>query len=240
MGAFSFLVAWYNIPFLVSLVCCLLFALLQLFAGGGDNDADGDADLDADVDADLDAHLDADLDAHLDAVAAHSDTEGTGPFGTALSALGVGRVPLMLILIALLGCFGFLGLLFNSLLINLPGGYPALAFIPVVLGGGLAALLLTGRISSLLARLAPNNSAAVSFEQLVGRSGVVVSSTVSHSYGRVAVRDSFGTVHTVFAVIANGEPLPEKSEVALLSYDTTGRHFIVKPLRPVSRTTLPR
>lgn len=220
MSAFSFLVAWYNIPFLVALGCCLIFAALQVFAGG-DNDSDADVDADVDIDADVDVDVDV----------AGPDHAGSGVVGAALSALGVGRVPLLLVLTAFLGLFGALGLFANSLISNVAGGYPEVAFAPMLLGGILLALFLTGRLSNLLARLAPNSSTAISAEQLVGRSGVVVSPVVSATYGRVSVRDSFGTLHTVFAVAAGDEPLPEQSEVALLSYDSARRHFVVRPLR---------
>ena len=44
------------------------------------------------------------------------------------------------------------------------------------------------------------------------------------------MRDSYGSLHTVFGV-TRGEQLPERSEVALLSYDTARRVFIVRELR---------
>jgi hypothetical protein len=99
----------------------------------------------------------------------------------------------------------------------------------------LIGLLLTGRISRLLAHMAPASSTAVGFEQLVGRVGIVVSPSVSPTYGRVQVKDGFGTLHTVFAVIEDGEPLPERSEVALLAYDALRRYFVVGPLDQLRR-----
>ncbi len=99
-----------------------------------------------------------------------------------------------------------------------------------LLAGLLLGLWLTSRLGRLFAKLAPNSSTAVSFEQLVGRAGVVVSTNVSPTYGRVQVKDGFGSLHTVFAVIEKGQPLPEHSEVALLAYDAAQRRFIVRGL----------
>lgn len=221
MNPFGFLLAWYNLPFTAALGCCLLLALIQLASGFGDNDADADADVDADVDAELDA--DADVDADADGHA-HSG-------GSILAALGVGQVPLMILLMALLGSLGALGLLANALLGGLLSLPPEALFLPVLIGALILALPLTRLISSGLARLTPRSSTAVSFEQLVGRAGVVVSPNVSASYGRVVVRDSHGSLHTVFAVIERGEPIPEHAEVALLAYDAGQRRFVVRALR---------
>lgn len=230
MGPFGFLFAWFNLPFSAALGCALLLALLQLASGfsQGEGDTDVDADVDADIDADVDvdADVDADIDADTDADV-DADTPGGGP----LAALGVGKVPLMIVLMALLGSLGAIGLLLNSVLSAVAAGAPA-SFFPLVLIGSLAlALPGTRAISGALARLAPRSSTAVSFEQLVGRAGVVQSASVSRSYGRVAVRDSHGTVHTVFAVIERGEPIPAGGEVALLAYDSAQRRFVVRPLR---------
>jgi Protein of unknown function (DUF1449) len=225
MGPFSFLFAWYNAPFLVALGCCLLFALMQVVAGFGDSDADADADVDVDADADVD--VDADVDAGAD-VDAHAEA-GDG-FSGALAALGIGQVPVMLVLIVLLGSLGAIGLIANTLLINSLSLPPTIALAISLIGGLGLAVLITGRASRALGKVAGNVSTAVSFEQLVGRAGVVVSPSVSPSYGKISVRDAHGSMHTVFAV-TKSEQLPERSEVALLSYDAARRVFIVRKLR---------
>jgi Protein of unknown function (DUF1449) len=224
MGPFSFLFAWYNAPFLVALGCCLLFALMQVVAGFGDNDADADVDADSDVD------VDADMDAEVDAESGVDAADTGDGFSGALAALGIGQVPVMLVLIVLLGSLGAIGLIANTLLITSLRLPPALALAISLVGGLGLAVLITGRASRALGKVAGNVSTAVSFEQLVGRAGVVVSPSVSPSYGKISVRDSHGSLHTVFAV-TKGERLPEQSEVALVSYDAARRVFIVKELR---------
>jgi membrane protein implicated in regulation of membrane protease activity len=209
MNIFAFLLAGHNIPFLVSLGCAVVLAALQIASGFGDHDAD--ADLDASGDAGLDAH----------GQVAH----GEG----ALALLGIGRLPLMLVLMAFLLSFGALGLLLNAL-IGAVGWDPSAALLAVLPVSALAAFPLTGRISRLLARAASRSTTAISHQQLVGRVGTVVSPSVSASYGRVAVRDVHGTLHTVFAVTQRSEPLPERTEVALLAYDESQRRFIVRSL----------
>jgi membrane protein implicated in regulation of membrane protease activity len=229
MGLFGFLFAWYNLPFVVALGCCLILALMQVLGGVGDHDADAHVDLHADAHADVDAHADLDAAAHthLDG-GAHAS--GGDVLSDALAALGIGRVPLMLVLILFLALFGAIGLLTNTLLANALPGYPALAFFAILPASLLLGLWLTSRAGGLFAKLAPNSSTAISFEQLVGRVGVIVSPAVSSTYGRVQVKDGFGTLHTVYAVVEVGEPLPEHSEVALVGYDARRRCFVVRNL----------
>ncbi len=217
---FSFLLTWYNLPFLIALGGCILLALIQVIGGLGDTEAD--ADVDADIDVDVDAHLDA----SADLPQAHTG-HGHEPSGL-LTALGIQRVPLAIVLMALLGSFGAVGLVVNTLLSSVLGGYPPPAFLIVLIVAGALALMLTKRSSGLLGRAVSETSTAVSFEQLVGRVGIVSSTSVSSTYGRVRVRDNHGSVHTVYAIIERGDPLPEHSEVALVAYDQAQRRFLVR------------
>lgn len=232
MNTATLLFSWYNLPYLAALGAGLLLALLQLASGFGEGDADADAEVDVDVDVDTNIDMDADAELEIDGepdIDAPDDAlpEGGGP----LAALGIGRIPLMLVLMALLGSLGAVGLLTSTIVAALANGYPSLAFVPVLLGSLVVALPLTRLISGGLARLAPRTSTAVGNNDLVGRAGTVISPSVSQTYGRVSVRDSHGTLHTVFAVIERGEPLPERSEVAVLAYDANQRRFLVRPLR---------
>ncbi|HMO55721.1 MAG TPA: DUF1449 family protein [Roseiflexaceae bacterium] len=196
----GFLFAGYNIPFLVALTCAVVLALLQIFAGFGDTDSSADGD--------------------------ESSPNGTG----ALAWLGVGRMPLTLVLIALLGSFGAIGLIVNTVAVAIFAGYPDALLLPVLLGSLLLALPFTARLSSLLARLAPSTSTAIRHEHLVGRVGIVVSAGASDSYGRVQVRDIHGSTHTVYAVVEDGPSIPEQAEVALVRYDEHQRRFVIKPM----------
>jgi membrane protein implicated in regulation of membrane protease activity len=238
------LLASQNIPFLVALGCCLVLALMQIVAGFGDHDADADADgapdHDVDIDHDIDSDIDHDIDHDVDHDTAHPDAHPqlevghAGGAGGALSALGIGRVPLMLVMMSFLGSFGAVGLIANSL-VSLGGSYPAWGLLVVLVASVLVALPLTGGLSRTFGRFASRSTTAVTFEQLVGRVGTVVTPSVSATYGRVTVRDAHGSLHTVYAVVEAGEALPERSEVALVRYDPAERHFVVVPLNGIQR-----
>jgi hypothetical protein len=174
MKPFAFLFHWYNLPFTMALATGIVLALLQLFGGFGDNDAEVEAAPAADL------AVDGDLEADAPAGSGGSLAAHGGP----LAALGVGRVPLVLIIMALLSSLGALGLFANSLLSALAAPYPGLAFVPVFLLAAIGALPLTRVISGGLARMAPRTSTAVNNEDLIGRAGVVVSAGVSQTYGR--------------------------------------------------------
>jgi membrane protein implicated in regulation of membrane protease activity len=222
MNTFAFLLADQNIPFLVALGCCIILALIQVVAGFGDADADAAIDVDADTDIDIEAESAIDIDANTSTLA----TPGTGP----LSALGIGKVPFMLVLMSFLGCFGAIGLLGNSLM-SAFGAYPAWGLVAMLVASVVLAVPLTGTLSRGFTRFAPRSSTAVNAEQLVGRVGVVVSPAVTTSYGRVAVRDMHGTLHTVYAMIDTGEAIPEHSEVALVRYEGEKRYYLVRRLK---------
>lgn len=216
MSPLDFLLAGYNLPFLLALGLALVLAALQIF--GGDTEGDADVDADADVDVDADADVDAAVGGNV------------GLVGGFLGFLGIGKVPLTIVLLVLFASFGLAGLVGNGALIDSFGTYPDHAFFAVLAGSGLVALLGTSIIGRGIARLAPRTSTAIRQEDLVGSIGTVVTPTVSPTYGRVQVRDKHGSLHTVYAVVEEDDPLPSQTDVALVSYDPQQRRFLVRAL----------
>src|SRR4051794_22458107 len=169
--AWTFISAWYNLPFTILLGLCLLLAGAQLsgFSGeqdqGGDADADGDldhhvegdagSDLDHNIDGDTDADSDAeaDGDANMDTDSDATDGEATSSFGMPLAFLtqiGVGRAPLVIVLLILFGAAGISGWLLNGLVENIFGMYPGIALAAVIpvsfVAGGTASRRIAGFI----------------------------------------------------------------------------------------------
>lgn len=138
----EFLLSEANRPFAISIGVMLVFGILELMlALGGfgmmgvlDNLVPDDWDLDAGVDMDMDADLDidADMDVSIDSGG------GAGEFlQMVLGFFGVGRVPLLVVIVAFLTSFGLMGYVIQSVVHGVSGLYlPALlASIPAFFGG---------------------------------------------------------------------------------------------------------
>jgi membrane protein implicated in regulation of membrane protease activity len=237
----SFLTAWYNLPFTLMVFTCMLLATLQVMGLSAEQDADVDADVDVDVDADVDVDVDADVAMEVD-TDLDGDVDGDGDFdhdadvdgGSGLSSLallaflGVGKAPLLVVLMILLGAAGIFGWLLNSLAESYLRVYsaPVLALVlPLSLG---LSSVLTSRTARFIGRaLPPVSTTATRAHALVGRRGVVTSPFVDHKYGLVRLRDAGGTLISVFAIIDDEIPIERQSEVVLVAYDLKSKRYTV-------------
>jgi hypothetical protein len=224
----EFMITWYNLPFSLALLAFLGLSLLQFI--GLDQDPEADADIDLDHDIDVEADFDHDLEA------AEPELEYGGgdiqSWGEVLQFLGVGRVPVTMLLLVLLGGFGIFGWLVNGLILSLFSAYPSWAIAPVSVTALLTGVWTTSRTARFIGRLVPAfTTTATSLERLVGRRGRVVSLQVDQTYGQVRVRDPGGTSITVFAVTdAEQPPVPYDTEIFLVEYDPLKKLFTVEPL----------
>lgn len=122
---------------------------------------------------------------HLDV---HADIHG----GDLLDWLGVGRVPLLMLLVVFLALFGLAGLAIQQF------AGPLSLWIAVP-GAAAAALPLTGLGARGLARIMPGDeTTAVSLDELVGRRGTITIGTARRgSPAQARVADVHGQVHYV-------------------------------------------
>lgn len=183
--------------FALSLVTGILLMVVTAIGGVGDgHDADADHDVDHGADADQDHDA---------------------GFGRALSALGVGRAPLTLVLVAFFSLFGAVGLGLGLVLSEWLALVASLA----------AATFLTGRLARLFSRLLPRTeSYGASSEDLCGCIGTAVYG-VTGSEGMVQVRDQRGAIQKVSARTSGGERIPTGADVVVVSYDEGGDRFLV-------------
>jgi len=248
----TFITAWYNLPFTLALLAFLALSALQ-FLGlehshdtdihadldhdldvdhdlDIDHDLDVDHDLDIDHDADLDHDLDHDVDHDVDHDLGH-DTDGVPVWASALQFLGAGYAPMTMVLLVLLGGFGFLGWTINAGIVGITPVYTCWMLLPVLAGALRLGAWVTSRTSRLIDRVVPAfASTATSVTRLVGRRGYVASAHVDSTYGQVKVRDSGGTLLTVFAVVdLNRPPIPRDTEVYLVEYNADKKIFVVVP-----------
>ncbi len=239
MSFVSSLLAWANVPFTVALGVAVGFALLQmtgllgLLAGGGEHDADADTDVDGghEADHDVDGHdADHDADADHDHDADHDD-EGHGLGAQLLSGLGVGRVPLSIIWQTYAIVFGFSGVAANTLYLGSTGALPLVTLAWTLPGAAVVGYVATRVLARAIGRVISDpRQEATSRRQLVGHSGVVISSKIDAEFGEVRIKDKTG--HTVRIICrTRGEgAIPEGREVVVVDYDREGDRLYVAPL----------
>lgn len=133
----------------------------------------------------------------LGASAIDVDADFGGEIPAWLDWLGVGRVPILVVVVALLTTFGVIGLV-GQQLIDALFGAPLTAWIaaPAAL---IAALPLTGFVASGLARILPQDeTTAYPVDGLTGLIGVImVGEARAGSPARASVRDPHGQRHNV-------------------------------------------
>lgn len=137
-----------------------------------------------------------------------------------LGWLGFGRLPLLMLLVIFLACFGVIGLSSQQLMVSLTGETltPWLAA-PIA---AVASLPATSVLASLLARVVPRDeTTAVSLDTLVGRRAVIVTGRAAPGCpARARVRDHHGYDHYVMAEPDNaGQSFGEGEEIILVRRD---------------------
>ena len=150
------------------------------------------------------------------------DLDADAPF---LSWLGVGAVPVFLLVTLFLFAFGWSGLLLHGFVAGVTGleGWAATGTaLPLALGAGVGATGLLGRPLGKLFR----TEEAASRRTLVGRIGVVSSGEVTEGFGTVTVKTDAGPVE----VSARAEtPIPYGSKVLVFQHDATRDVYSVAP-----------
>jgi hypothetical protein len=141
----------------------------------------------------------------------HADLHAEGP--DLLAWLGIGKVPLLVVLVVLLALFGLIGMAIQQLAVAFWGAplSPWLAA-PAALVG---ALPLTGIGARGLARILPaDETTAIGLGQLVGRRAeIVIGEAKRGSPARAKVRDLHGQTHYVMVE-------PTDDDLSLATGDT--------------------
>lgn len=198
------LLQWWNLIFLLPAVAALLYLLLLAL---GAAPAEGH-----DIHAGVELH----------------DGDGD-PFHGALSLIGLGRVPLSLILMSfgfLWGFFGWLGnRMFSTVLAE-----PALFIWPSLVLALAGAVILTRALASGLGRIMPaTESYGAGARELVGGMAEV-RYPLTESTGTVQVHDQYGAMHEVPARVLPGESgIPAGTRVILWRFDErSGTYFAIQ------------
>lgn len=142
----------------------------------------------------------------------HFDADHDHDFGIgkAMYFVGFGKVPFLMVLMSFLASFGLSGYAIQSIAHKLTGGiFPLMLAIPAAV---VLALLLTSRITVVLARIMPREqTTAVSDADLIGREATVTYGTASASLPATAeVVDQHGRTHHIqLKAAAEGESFEE-------------------------------
>ena len=185
----------HNLPFAAAAILLLFIALAQVIGMG---------DLLEGADADVDFDLDVDAGDSVDGLA------GDGVLASALSLLGIGRVPILIWLSVLLFVFAAIGVAGQQVLIGTIGAPLPMLF--AGLAAGAAALPVTGILTRPLERLLPKDeTSAVGLGSLVRRDAEIQIGTArAGSPARSKVLDHHGQAH--FVMVEPNDPAGELRE----------------------------
>jgi hypothetical protein len=202
-------------PFTIALLVMALIALLEV-AGtlmGAQPSSVVDSMLpDLDADGDLPNPLHVEAPPH-DADAAH----GAGALSQLLSWLCVGRVPLLILIVAFLTGFGVVGFVLQGFLKGVFGFYAP--SIVMVAPAFFAALPLTRAIGMTLAKVMPKEeSDAVSEETFVGKVATIIRGTAKRGFPAEAkLKDLSGQTHYILVEPdAEGDEFTQGAEVIVV------------------------
>lgn len=237
------------VPFTIALA--LLFGLLALeilllLIGSTLLGMGADADLDVDVDTpdlgDLDIDFgDVDMadfeiadlgaDAEIDVDIETDGATGVDPVGPA-TWLGIGKMPILIWIAAVLMAFGVVGVVLQHTALGLFGF--ALPAVLIAVPAGLAALWFAARFGNFFASVLPQTETTALSERHLGRrTGTVTQGTAKRGRpAEVRVSDRYGNMHHL-----RGEPLkdddiiPAGTDVLVLRHRLTQGYRLV-PLGP--------
>jgi hypothetical protein len=224
VSALAFFTSWANSPFAIAIGAVGVFALLQatgllgLLAGGGDAGHDVDHDVDADGDADADGDHDAEGD--------HDGDGGERSLAAAaLSAMGLGTIPLSMLWESFALAFGATGIAMNLHYFAHPGGPPVYTLawtVPSAVATGCLSLAALTRVLGPV--LSSKGQEATTRAQLVGQIGVVISSKVDGDFGEVRIRDRSGhDLRVVCKLAKDARAVPlERQSVVVVDCDEKG------------------
>ncbi len=241
----EFMLAWWNLLFIVPFLLALLYLAVYAFSGltFGEGEMEFGGDLHAEIDHDLDGGLDHDADGDLDhdaeadaAVAPAGGGDATDAIShvlplhlNALSWLGLGRVPLSILLMVLLITWGVIGFITNVMLVPLMAR-PWMAVLGSLPAAAIGSVAITRVVVRLVGRWMPTmETYARRTKELVGTAGEAMYD-INQQFGLATVRDSGGELFQVpCRVYPDDKPIAKGTKVLLVDYNEDQQWFFVTP-----------
>ncbi len=230
------LLSWWNLIYILPFGLGLLYLGVYTLSGWTFGDADADAGVDHDVDAhmalehDVDADADADADSDTDGDAHDADHDGdSSSIMQALSWLGVGRVPLSLLLMVLLLSWGTIGFCVNQLLAHKTVFQMMTLSLPIAFVGS---VFLARSVAAMVATYLPTNETyARRLHELLGCSGEALY-PIDDKFGMVCGKDERGERFEVACkTAADQPPIAKGQRIQLVGYVAKERMFYVAPAK---------
>jgi membrane protein implicated in regulation of membrane protease activity len=198
-----------------------------------EHDVDLDHGIGPDHEAEVDHDIEQDMDHAVEHEVEHSVDSNSPSTLTLLAFLGIGKAPLIVVLLILFSAVGILGWTLNGILHLMLGPYTGVAFAVVLPAAVIGASWVSAQVTRFIGRALPAvSSTATRAQTLVGRRGKVISPFVDQKYGLVHLRNEGGTLMSVFAVAAGTETARRGDEVVLVAYDAQQHRYSVSPLKP--------
>jgi len=235
---------WWNLVFLLPPAGALVY-LVFLAAGAAvvphDADVDTDAHLEMHGDVSHDLAMDHAVAPGLEHVVDHAHAaaghDEPGVLQQALSFLGLGRVPLSMLMMSFAFLWGFAGYAANQLGKSLVVE-PAWFIWPSLVLAGVAGLGGTRGLAQVVSRFLPSTeSYATSRQDLLGRRAEV-RYAITRSAGAALLHDGYGNLLEVSCRSQQDEAIPPGSRVVLMHYDAREGLYLVRP-DPLEARELP-
>jgi len=206
---------WETLVFLAPLVSAALL-LAGIAFGGGE---DGGKDFGGDAEADLEHGHDA----------GHALDGSHATVPSPLAFLGIGQVPLGLVVVSLLATFGAAGFVTSSLVGGAASGQAGLLLSIGV--ASVVALFGTRWVSKFVAKVLPaRESYNVRKADLVGRSGKALTE-VTATDGFVQLKDHEGNLQQVRAR-TSGTTIPKGATLLVVDREAQRDTYVVEPFDP--------
>jgi membrane protein implicated in regulation of membrane protease activity len=228
----SSLVSIANAPFSVALLTVAFYVLLQGFGLLSWGEHGG--------------HDSSNVDGHNEAIADHGNSADHGACASSgqvceyesLSVvfwgfLGLGRVPFAVVWQSFLTMFGLVGIFITTLVWTFTdklSSYYLLFSLPAAVIGG---SIFSSGLVRLVARLMPASSGEASRRRdLIGCTGVVISSQISADFGEIRLNDPHGRVlRLICRTLPTEAPIPEGANVMVVDYQEKKDILYVCPMK---------
>lgn len=224
MLTLEWMLGWWNLIFVVPFAIALTYLGLYISTGI----TFGDADVEAHIDADAAAEADTDH-------GAHAHTGHVAHSGTSLAVLhliGVGKMPLSLLVMILLFSWGISGFAAVQYLRPFVAEEDRIALYAIPFAAW-TSLCITAIGARVLGRIFPMTEApATALNDLVGQRGVAVLN-INDDFGLAQIENPRGAAIQVPCRVGFGEePIPNHSPIVVLRFDRVARVFYVStPVR---------